>query len=132
MKLVLRRNHINRLNEYNQISLMGVNVLGTSDGSAGGGGYGVAAVAPQRTDLAFLMYTDPDIVSVSVVCFSLTFDHRPQFAFFQSSANYLNRSDHQPTGGAPFKGHGRGKGGICEEAEEGHQARQHLFISKDC
>ncbi len=61
LKLVLRRNHINRENEYNQVSLLGVNVLG----------HPVSAfdeeervTKPHREDLAFLMYTDPDIVEV--------------------------------------------------------------------
>jgi len=61
VKLVLKRNHVNRKNQYNQISLMGVNVMGYPCQPAAN----PAPRKPHREDLAFLMYTDPDIVEVS-------------------------------------------------------------------
>ncbi len=59
IKLVLRRNHINRANEYNQVSIMGINVLGEPLDAVD-----KKPSKPHREDLAFRMYTDSDIVQV--------------------------------------------------------------------
>ncbi len=62
VKLVLRRNHINRENEYNQVSILGINVMGLPVRAED---EGRVVTKPHREDLGFLMYTDPDIVEVS-------------------------------------------------------------------
>ncbi len=58
IRLTVKKNHINRYNEYNQVSFIGINVLGTPpEGTE-------HVTAPAQEDLAFLMYTDPDICEV--------------------------------------------------------------------
>ena len=79
VKLMLRQNHINRHNEYNQVSLLGVNIVGTpvedeEDASGSGSGEDERSekrrgkTLSHRDDLSFLMYTDSDIVKVEMHC----------------------------------------------------------------
>ncbi|XP_059087366.1 centrosomal protein of 104 kDa-like [Tigriopus californicus] len=63
LKLLLKKNHLNRYNEYNQVSLMGLNVIGTpidKDKHSEKPLYKLS----HRDDLAFLMYMDTDIAEV--------------------------------------------------------------------
>lgn len=71
LKIVLKHNHLNKRNEYNQVGLMGVCFYGTpqkakvgTNLSRRGSRLDEFSVIPRRQDLAFLMYTDKDIVEV--------------------------------------------------------------------
>jgi hypothetical protein len=73
VKLLMKHNHINKGNEYNQVGLMGVSIVGLPDKarpgknrSRRGSRIDELSVVPRRQDLAFLMYTDKDIVEVTV------------------------------------------------------------------
>lgn len=63
LKFLLKKNHLNRYNEYNQVGLMGLNVIGTpidKDKHSEKPLYKLS----HRDDLAFLMYMDTDIAEV--------------------------------------------------------------------
>lgn len=74
LKIVLKHNHLNKKNEYNQVGLMGVSFFGTPQKARAGNNLSRRGsrideftIISRRQDLAFLMYTDKDIVEVKLL-----------------------------------------------------------------
>ncbi len=71
VRLVLKQNHITKHNDFNQVGLRGLSVIGTPDSGKSGGRtsrrgsrVGDFSFVPRRQDLAFLVYTDKDVAEV--------------------------------------------------------------------
>ena len=73
MKLLLRQNHNDRQNPFNQVGLMGINIYGVKSSPSGEYDFNmrrdsrkeVEAIVSRRKDLAFVMYTDKDVAEVT-------------------------------------------------------------------
>ena len=78
VKLSLKHNHMFKKNEFNQVGLLGISVLGLPKPSGlsrspslsrRGSRTEENSLVPRRQDLNFLMYTDKDIAEVSSLLF---------------------------------------------------------------
>ena len=73
VKLLLRQNHNDRQNPFNQVGLMGINIYGVKSNPSGEYDFNmrrdsrkeVEAIVSRRKDLAFVMYTDKDVAEVT-------------------------------------------------------------------
>ena len=64
MRFVLHKNFTNRKNQYNQVGLAGLNIIGTPWGDRSSRPGLETGVLSEYDDLSFLMYTDKEVAQI--------------------------------------------------------------------
>ena len=85
VRFVLHKNFTNRKNQYNQVGLTGLNIIGTPGVTTGhrAAGHGLdTGVLSEYDDLSFLMYTDKEVGEKIK-------DHHLNYTIIPGCSNYL-------------------------------------------